>query len=318
MRKKMEINSIMLVATPWLHRSLIVVVVLAMLAGFQGCSSAPVTQAATAVPATEKAATPPPTKQDDSYVASGPIIVENQVDVLALRGGVISQISADVGSSVHKDEVLAVIDDREVLAQRDAAEAKLKSTEADLKDWEAETKLAESDYKRAQSMREAGINTQEALEHAKYKLEGSKFEIEKAERELDNARDNLRYYELELQKAHIRAPFDGVVARRYVRVGQTAAPGDRMFWVSAVAPLLVRFTLPERFLNQIKTGGQIYVSALSSPDKNYPAKIVQVSPLVDPASDSIDVLAKLSGKPDGLRPGMTANIHLTPPVEPSR
>ncbi len=319
MVKKMEMSSIMPATAECLHRSLIVILGATMLAGLQGCSSAPVTQAATAAVATpEKAAPPLPVKQDDSYVASGPIIVENQVDVLALRGGVIAQISADVGSLVHKDQILALIDDREALAQRDAAEAKLKSGQADLSDWEAETKLAETDYKRAERMRDAGINTQEELEHARYKLEGSKFEIEKAERELDNARDNLRYYELELQKAHIKAPFDGVVARRYVRVGQTAAPGDRMFWVSAVGPLLVRFTLPERFLNQIKTGGLVYVSAQSSPDKNYAAKIVQISPLVDPASDSIDVLAKLSGKPDGLRPGMTANIHLTPPVDPSR
>jgi RND family efflux transporter MFP subunit len=311
---KTEMRSITSAAPPCLYRSFILVPVLTMLVGFQGCGSAPVTQAATAAVARPDNVAPHPlVKQDDSYVASGPIIEENQVDVLALRGGVISKISADVGSSVHKDQVLALIDDREALAQRDGAEAKLKSSEADLNDWEAETKLAEADYKRASRMREAGINTQEELEHSKYKLEGSKFEIEKAEREIESARDNLRYYEIELQKARIKAPFDGVVARRYVRVGQTAAPGDRMFWVSAVAPLLVRFTLPERFLNQIKTGGIVYVSALSSPDKNYPARIVQISPLVDPASDSIDVLAKLTGKPDGLRPGMTADIHLTPP-----
>src|ERR1700722_3672479 len=151
MVKQMEMTSIMSAAPPGLHRSFIVVLILTMLVGFQGCSSAPVTQAATAVVATpEKAAPSPLLKQDDSYVASGPIIVENQVDVLALRGGVISQISADVGSSVHKDQVLALIDNREALAQRDAADAKLKSSEADLNDWEAETKLAESDYKRAE------------------------------------------------------------------------------------------------------------------------------------------------------------------------
>jgi len=286
----------------------------------QGCSSAPVPEAANAaaIPKSETTPTAPAPKPDDAYVASGPIVVENQVDVLALRAGVISQISVDVGTTVHKGEVLALMDDREALAQRDAAQAKLKSCEADLNDWEAETKLAETDYERAQRMRDAGINTQEDLDHARYKFEGSKFEIEKANRELDSARDNLRFYELELQKTRIEAPFDGVVARRYVRAGQTAAQGDRLFWVSAVAPLLVKFTLPERFLTQVKTGKIVYVSSLSVPEQTYPAKIVQMSPLVDPASDSIDVLAKLEGKPDGLRAGMTANIRLTPPVSSSR
>ena len=293
--------------------------VAASLLGTLACSSTtPVTQAATASAAGKPEVTSaapaqkPAQKDDGDYVASGPIIVENQVDVLALTGGVVAEIVADVGSNVHKGQLLARLDDRQATAQRDAAQAKLKSSEADLADWQAETKMAEADYDRAQRMRESGINTQEALDHARYKLVGSQYEIEKAQREIDSARDSLRISELELQKTRIEAPFDGVVARRYVRAGQTAAPGDRMFWVSAVGPLLVKFTLPERFLNQVKTGNRVYVTSLLAPGQAQPARIVQMSPLVDPASDSIDVVAKLEGKPEGLRPGMTANIRLAP------
>lgn len=297
-----------------------VLFVLAVLLAAVGCDNAPPVSAAASSNPSAKPEMPAASHagKEDDYVASGPIVVENQVDVLALRGGVIAHISADVGANVRKGDLLALLDDREPLAQRDAAEAKLKTCEADLNDWEAEAHVAETDYDRAQRMREAGINTQQDLEHAKYKLEGSKFEIEKAQREIDNARNNLRFYELELQKTRIEAPFDGVVARRYVRVGQTAAAGDRMFWVSAVAPLLVKFTLPERYIGQIKTGCVVYLSSPSLPDRKFLAKVIQMSPLVDPASDSIDVVAKLEGKPDGLRPGMAANIRLTDPAAESR
>jgi membrane fusion protein, multidrug efflux system len=292
----------------------------ANLLGIMACSSAtPVTRAAapSVAPKTEAAAsasTAPMANED--YVASGPIIVENQVDVVALHGGVVSQIVAEVGSTVHKGQLLALLDDRQATAQRDAAQAKLKSCEADLNDWEAETKLAEADFERAQRMRDAGINTQEELDHARYKLVGSQYEIEKAKRELDGAQDSLRVSELELQKTRIEAPFDGVVARRYVHAGQTAAPGERMFWVSAVAPLLVKFTLPEYFLARIKIGNVVNVSSISAPAQAHSARIVQVSPLVDPASDSIDVVAKLDGKPEGLRPGMTANIRIAQSAPP--
>jgi RND family efflux transporter MFP subunit len=291
------------------------------LLGILACSSAtPVTQAAapSAAPKAEAASVSPAQKEDESYIASGPIIVENQVDVAAQQGGIISEIVANVGSTVHKGQLLALLDDRQASAQRDAAQAKLKSCEANLNDWEAETKLAQADLDRAQRMRDSGINTQEELDHARYKLIGSQYEIEKAQRELDSASDSLRVSELELQKTRIEAPFDGVVARRYVRAGQMAAPGDRMFWVSAVAPLMVKFTLPERFLSRIKTGNVVYVSSLSSPEQAHPARIVQMSPVVDPASDSIDVVAKLEGKPEGLRPGMTANIRIAPSIAPSR
>lgn len=295
--------------------SLLLLLVPASQLGILACSSAtPVSQAAvpTAAPKAQAASVSPVRNDDESYVASGPIIVENQVDVVAQQGGLIAEIVADVGAAVHKGQLLALLDDRQASAQRDAAQAKLKSCEANLNDWEAETKLAQADLDRAQRMRESGINTQEELDHARYKLVGSQYEIEKAQRELDGARDSLRVSELELQKTRIEAPFDGVVARRYVRAGQTAAPGDRMFWVSAVAPLLVKFTLPERFLSRIKTGNVVYVSSLSAPEQAHPARVVEMSPVVDPASDSIDVVARLEGKPEGLRPGMTANIRISP------
>jgi len=317
------------IATPLAHcRWLLfsgVLIALALSLALVGCSSTtPVTQAAvpntTGSPSADAPTAKPagPSSEVEPFVASGPILVENQVDVLALRGGVISEINADVGTAVQKGQLLARLDDREALAERDAAQAKLKSCEADLNDWEAETGLAQTDLDRAQRMRDAGINTQQDLDHARYKLEGSKYEIEKAQRELDGARDSLRVYELELQKTRIEAPFDGVVARRYVRVGQTASTGDRMFWISAVAPLLVKFSVPERFLGQLKTGELVQVSSISAPGESHRAKIVRVSPIVDPASDSIDVVARIDGKPADLRPGMSANIRVPPPAVPSR
>lgn len=290
--------------------------VLFLFAILQGCNSAtPATQAAPSVSPKAAAASVPPAvaTPDDPYVASGPIVVENQVDVLAQREGMVAEISADVGRVVRKGELLARLDDRQLTAQRDAVEAKLHSCEANLEDWQSETSVAEADLKRAQQMRDAGINTQEELEHARYKYVGSKYEIEKATHDLHNAQANLRDIDFELQKTRIEAPFDGVVARRYVRAGQKVSSGDRLFWVSAVTPLLVKFTLPERFMGSVKKGDQVFVSSAAAPDHQHAAKVVQMSPVVDPASDSIDVMAELEGKPDDLRPGMTASVRLAPP-----
>lgn len=281
----------------------------------QGCStSTPVTEAAArpSVPARDEIAATIPTTQEESYVASGPIVVENQVDVLAQREGMVAEISADVSKMVRKGDLLGKLDDRQLSAQRDALEAKLRSCEASLKDWQAETSMAETDLKRAQQMHDVGVNTQEALDHARYKYQGSQFEIEKAKNDLENAQANLRDLQLELQKTRIEAPFDGVVARRYVRAGQKVASGDRLFWVSAVAPLLVKFTLPERLMQKLKKGDPVYVSSVSAPETLHPARVMQISPVVDPASDSVDVMAELQGKPPELRPGMTANVRLAP------
>jgi membrane fusion protein, multidrug efflux system len=268
-------------------------------------------------PAAAVAAPPPPAEspapkaEDNTFRTTGPIVVENQVDVLALRAGVISAIRIEIGTAVHKGDLLAKLDDRQVVAERDAAAAKVRSAEADLKDWEAETGVAEADFKRAQAMRDAGINTQEALDHAHYKLVGSQYEIEKAKQDLSNAQSNLRAAELEVEKTKITAPFDGLVARRYVRVGQSVAVSDRLFWLTAVAPLQVKFTLPEHLLGALKRGQIVSVSSADiSPAVEHRAKVISLSPVVDPSSGTIEVLAQIEGLSPELRPGMLANIRI--------
>jgi len=289
----------------------LMIAVLAVLLASTACNnSSPLPQTVVAAAPTT---TPAPTQpaEEKTLVATGPIVVENQVDVLALRQGVISQIMIDVGQSVRKGDLLASLDDREPTAERDAAAARVHSAEANLKDWEAETGVAEADYRRAQAMREAGINTQEELDHAHYKLIGSQFEIDKAKQDLSTAQNNLRVLDLELEKTRIRAPFDGIVARRYVRNGQSVAAGDRLFWVTAVAPLEVRFTLPEQHLGSIKKGETVTVTSADIPTApEHPAKVIDVSPVVDPSSGTIEVLAQVVGPAADLRPGILAHIRI--------
>jgi membrane fusion protein, multidrug efflux system len=255
-----------------------------------------------------------PKVQETTFTTTGPIVVENQVDVLALRAGVISAIQVDIGTGVHKGDLLAKLDDRQIVAERDAAASKVRSSEANLKDWEAETGVAEADFKRAQAMRDAGINTQEELDHAHYKLIGSQYEIDKAKQDLSTAQNNLRALEIEAEKTRISAPFDGIVARRYVRVGQSIAIGDRLFWVTAVTPLQVKFTLPERLLGVLKRGQTVSVSSAdNSPSVNHAARVIDVSPVVDPSSGTIEVVAQIEGQAPDLRPGMLANIRIDLP-----
>lgn len=291
----------------WLALEMLVVLMLA------ACeTSQPPASVAAAPP--QAVESTPPKAPENTFTTTGPIVVENQVDVLALRAGVISNIQVDIGTAVHKGDLLAQLDDRQIVAERDAAAAKVRSSEADLKDWEAETGVAEADFKRAQAMHDAGINTQEQLDHAHYKLVGSQYEIEKAKQDLSNAQNNLRALEIEVEKTRITAPFDGVVARRYVRVGQSAAVGDRLFWLTAVAPLQVKFTLPEHLLGVLKRDQKVSVSSADNPvSQNHPAKVIQVSPVVDPSSGTIEVVAQIEGQAPDLRPGMLANIRIDLP-----
>lgn len=286
-------------------------VVLSVLAS--GCRDNPtVANAAPASPPAHEAAPVTPAKPEP-FVVSGPLIVEHQVDVTAQRDGLVAQLLAEPGQRVKAGDLLAHLDDRQLSADLEAARAKTRAIEADLKNWQAEGNVAQVDYERAQKMWEAQVLTKEQLEHARFKAESEQWDVKRVSELLTNARESERSLELELEKTQIRSPFSGLVARRYVREGQQVIKGDRLFWVTEESPLLLRVTLPERYMGRIHTGQQIPLTSPDTPDQEYVAKVVQVSPVIDPANGTMEVLSQLVGPTRQLRPGMTASVRFDNP-----
>jgi len=247
---------------------------------------------------------------ESGITVSGPLIVEHQLDVLAQRDGVIADLRSEAGAQVHAGDLLAQLDDRQLTADLEAARAKTRSIEADLRNWEAEAKVMQADYERAQKMWDAQILTKEQLEHAKFKAESETWDVQRVRELLTNASQSERSLELELDKTRIRAPFSGVVARRYARQGQQVAKGDRLFWVTAEGPLGMRFTLPEKFIGRVQKGQELPMMTPDLPDQKYKVRVLEVSPVVDPASSTIEVTVELEGKPGSLRAGMDASVSL--------
>ncbi|MDP9267503.1 MAG: efflux RND transporter periplasmic adaptor subunit [Acidobacteriota bacterium] len=249
-----------------------------------------------------------PTTENDGVIASGPLIVENQVEVEAAREGMVSRVLVDTGTAVQKGQLLGELDNRQAKADRDAAAARVRSLEFDVKGWEYETKVLEADLGRSERMWEAQLITKQELDHARYKVEADKYETERYRANLEAARHQLQTADLELAKTRIIAPFPGVIGRRYVRAGDKVTMGERLFWVTATAPLRMRFTLPEKYVGKIRKGDMLNVAVADAPEMKHSARIVLVSPVVDPASGTIEVSAEVMPPLGDLKPGMSATV----------
>jgi len=289
---------------------LMMAAVLALAGCEQKASTAAKPAAATAAAAAAPAASKP--ERADLYQASGPLVVENQVDVAAQREGVVSKILVDVGARVRKGQLLAQLDDRQLTADHDAAKAKADGVQADYQHWEADLKLRQADLSRAEQMWKAQLITAQQLDHERYSMQSGTFFLQRQAEDLKNAAAALKSAQLELDKTRIVAPFDGVVARRYVRAGQKVALSDRLFWVTATGPLNVRFTLPQEFAGKVKVGDKVQVVSPFDARESHPARVTLVSPVVDPASGTIELQAQVVGPAGELRPGMTVTVNVKP------
>ena len=285
-------------------------IVLAVVGALTACSDQNPDTASAAPPPSSPVAKTTSVPAEGSFTVSGPLIVEHELDVLSQREGIIASLRAGVGTRVQAGELLAQLDDRQLTADLEAARSKADGTEAEVKSWQSESKVLDTDFDRAKKLWDAQLIPLEQFEHVKFKAEEEKFEVQRVEQSLLTARATQHSLELELEKTRIRAPFAGVVGRRYVREGQQIARGDRLFWIIGDGPLRMRFTLPERFIGKLKRGQEMVLSSPDLSNQVFKSKVIEVSPVVDPSSSTFEVEVAIEGFRGDLRPGMNASVKL--------
>jgi RND family efflux transporter MFP subunit len=242
------------------------------------------------------------------FTTTGPLVAEQQADVAAEREGRIVEVAVQIGDRVEKGQLLARMDDRALHAACDAAKAKVASLSAQVKEWEAEQKSEEADLRRADAMLKEKIRSEEDWEHVKYKLDEAMAEVTRYRADEAAAEAEQKSAELMLEQSRMVAPFAGVVGRSSVRISQEVKKGDVLLWVTAVAPLRVLFTVPEAEMALFPIGAGIELKTADYPALRQEAKVLRVSPVVDPASGSVQVIGMVVHPSLLLKPGMTMQI----------
>ena len=252
------------------------------------------------------------TPDPKSFITTGPLVAEQQADVAAERNGRVVSILVRIGDRVKKGQLLAQLDDRALKAACDSQKARRAAAQAQLREWEAEQKTAEADLRRADAMRDAKIISDENWEHAKYRVDETVAEVARFREEVSAVDADLSTADLQLEQSRVVAPFTGVVGRSTVRPAQEVKPGDVLFWITAESPLQVLFTVPETSMAAFKTGKPLDLTTADYPGLHQAARIARVSPVVDPASGSIQVIGAVVRPSRLLKPGMTMQVRLAP------
>jgi len=292
--------------------------------GIAGCDSRPEAQAASVSkpvitashsPASTSPATSnviPEKIEPTHFTTTGPLVADRQADVAAERDGRVVRITAEIGDRVQQGQLLALLDDRALRSVCDSQKSRTASLHAQVSEWEAEEKSGEADLRRADIMRTEKIRSEEDWEHVKYKLDETIAEVSRYRADEAAAEADLKTATLQLEQSRIVAPFSGVVGRSSVRPSQEVKKGDVLFWITAEAPLRILFTVPESAMAAFPTGAKLELTTADYPDLRQTARILRVSPVVDPASGSVQVIGSVVHASPLLKPGMSMQVRLAP------
>ncbi|HUO33863.1 MAG TPA: efflux RND transporter periplasmic adaptor subunit [Candidatus Acidoferrum sp.] len=285
------------------------------LVGGCGDSTSPATSSAAAPPAPNPSSAAPVSpvplgpKPADAAGILSVLSVEHQVDVGTQMDGIVVSIEKDEGSTVKAGDVLGRLDDRDLQMELVKANDDLKVSQNNVLYKEAELKAKTAALKRQQLLRESGLSSQADLEEAEFEASAADYDLKGWRAEVESSEAHIRQLELQIDETHLRAPFSGVIVRRYIRIGQVLAKNDKCFRVSQLSPLLVQFQVPESSAQRPAEGVPVQLALADDPARTMSARITKVSPTVDPASDSYDVTAQLTGPGlASLRPGMAVRV----------
>jgi membrane fusion protein (multidrug efflux system) len=216
----------------------------------------------------------------EQVTAIGTLLSNEAVTISSEVPGRLKEIHFQEGQPIEKGAPLFTLDDSIYRAQLDDAAAKLRLAEQTNKRTSA---LFTNKYATAQSADESASNL--AVNTAAVEL----------------AR-------VQLEKAHIVAPFSGIVGLRRVSVGEYITAGQALVNLEAIDPVKADFRVPEKFLPAIRVGQTIRIKVDAFPEDSFEGKVYAIDPRLDIAGRSLLVRAVVPNGDQRLRPGLFARV----------
>jgi membrane fusion protein, multidrug efflux system len=216
----------------------------------------------------------------DRFEVVGTIEALAAVTVVGEIDALVTALPFAEGSTIHKGDLIARLDDGQLAAEVARAEALGAQTRAS--------------FDRVKSIVSQGAGSPQDLDDASAALKV-------AEANLDLARARFA-------KTRIVAPFNGVIGSRRVSVGTFLRAGQPITDLANVDEMRVTFSAPERFLGRLKQGAAVVISTPAFPDTSLQGQILVVDPMIDEATRTARVVARVQNPSRKFRPGMSANI----------
>jgi membrane fusion protein, multidrug efflux system len=205
----------------------------------------------------------------------------DSVDISPEIAGQIAKIYFKAGSSIKRGTWLISLDDS--VYQSELASAK------------ANLKLSQMNYKRTAELSKRRISSEQ--------------ELDQVLADLHDKQNLVKVKQSLLEKMTLKAPFSGVLGSRQISVGQYVSVGQPLVKLVATNPLKVEYTVPERYLADLRVGQKIEVISDSFPDKRFSGKVDYISPVIDKETRSIAVEAIVDNQKQDLSAGLFVHVN---------
>ena len=208
--------------------------------------------------------------------------------------GYIDSLLVDVGDIVKKGEPLVYLDRQLVDIEITRVRALLNEAKAQIKE-----------YKRQQAEAKELV--------AKKHIAATSYEAATAEVEINSAvvqrlEAELKRQQTIAQRHVLKAPFDGVITKKMVEVGQWIDTNTALFELTELDPLRVSVPVPQFYFSRINIGTPVKIKYDAIAEKVFDAEVSIKVPASNQTTRTFPVLIKVANKDQLIAPGMSARV----------
>jgi RND family efflux transporter MFP subunit len=239
--------------------------------------------------------------------------------LVAVRSGVVAaridapveEMKVDVGTSVKKGGLIAILANDRLKWEREQKAAELAGAVAAVDTANARLALAEQELRRFAELRDSAAFPRARFEDKRVDVNRLRTEIVEAKSKVEKARATLRLAETDLSYTRIRAPYDGTITRRHTETGAYIKEGQAIFTMVSDTNLEIEVDVPANRITYLKPG-VITEFQLGRTGKRYQAVLRAIVPEEDlrTRTRTVRFLPRFDQRPPTLAANQSATVHL--------
>ena len=238
------------------------------------------------------------------------IIVGSQVS------GKVDKLYVDYNSMVTKGQIVAEIDQEQLIVKVNQYEASYNSYKASLESSRILLETVQKKFERAKSLFEKKLISFEEMDTAEANYLSAKSDVVANQARLAQAKSTLDQGKVDLSYAIIKSPVDGIVISREVTLGQTLQAGYTVPVLFKVATDLTKMqvecSVDEADIGKVKEGQKVKFTVDAYLEENFTGVVKQVrySPTTTSNVVTYTTVVNVDNPDLKLRPGMTATVSI--------
>ncbi len=268
----------------------------------------------------------------------GEAVTNMHVGMKAEISGKVKRILVKESQRVKQGQVLLELDDREARLNLENSEASRLETlskfileqqfagsnqEGTAPDSEGQSLIKK--FEEVSELYQKGMISQKEFERRSRQMEiaiiksgAKKDEIMEVSQGLTQAEIQVKQARLALEKSQVRAPFSGIITNIQVSPGQHVSTGSDLFTLVNIDKVQVHAKVLESEIGKMKVGREVELKFSAYPGQVFKGRVHAISPIVDPADKTCNVIVEMVNVDQAVKPGMHAEVEIAAEIYPDR